>query len=1288
MIERLNDQVAYNPVREHISIGFQLVQDKEQRIETIVEDLLNQEFDPVLSRVLVFVRTRKLAEEATEELIDFLSKKEVAWADKVGLFHAGMDSSDREINYEDFEAGRKVILVATKAFGMGMDIKNIHYIYHLSPSSTFEDFLQEVGRAGRDKAELQKAGFSEEKPIRAKCVMTKSDFRSLQDLNHKGSVSWNNIKLVQRTLFEYIGKFRKVNPDPENPFPLPFDLLNSYPQFEDEFDRDTLFRLSLYWLERLNRVRLGLFTPAFLPIKILKQSTIAPNVLDVEERSSLQNFISFIKSYQSAKFPEGESVAIPMEEIRRITGKKRNSELFKFLFRAQKAGAISIERTVTLEPTKTRASELEKWTSYNGAPTLEAVFNLAEKILTSVRPCEQMSFSGDYLDQISRHTIDEYFSKRRIFWKEYKKNGEEIPVEEIAKNLRNDFIAKRAKFAFKIISMLPGMRHRSIIEAKEDRKKPEVVQLVYNGNSEKNACLPELIEFKSKLQALISHVGPMFFRENVKVFNYADLVLKLGLEGDDHEYLRDLIFISKGLGYLKGEGSFIPMGIELFIDDTSDIDERDRASKDYQVFQEFEEGVQMKELRLLSLECLSTLNKDQQDAFIKKYFSCSSSSDLVSLLEEHFGEDHENLKAFRKEALFKAEEKLNNEQRAVYDAPIDSNLQVIAGPGSGKTHTLTLRVAKLIQKEQISPEQILVLAYNRAVVVELKDRLNRLFKDLGYAKLISRLKVFNFHQFCLHCLDNNLDRSNFDSWVPAFIKELEQNPGRISQKLGQIKYVFVDEFQDITNERLKLLEKIANPGKTKICVIGDPNQSIYGYDRVKEGGAMSPRPYYDKFKQSYQPKELSLSTNYRSYPNILTAAKELISKNTSEFGIPELVANRIPEIDRDYCEIFNFRETKVSWRDKLLELLNEEYEQGKQYRQIAVMYRSNEEVFKSFNDLQNMGLQGVRVRIQGASTSPFRSREFFHFVQSLELKSKEILPSSFIHDFEQEKSKVIRSNSNWDSYLINLFHCLLKEFQVEKSDESTYQDLTDFIEDVSGKDDGHFSKIFDKHINDIDAAQSVREVVITTMHKVKGVEFDAVIIPPSFSDFASREDTNSGRFKELVEEERRLLYVAYTRARYRLVVIKFDRELAIDDSRSFVFSADVRQRLGVVVPQQIDKLFISWGAKEFNNSTFKLINDKVSVGDPVELIKDNFGGWEVRWRNIQIGKLKSNQLSHTIQHNTLKGFNISSIVYYTHAESMDYDERHGTSYTKNSWGPSAVARGYIYLVDFSGYGQA
>ncbi|MCP6280360.1 UvrD-helicase domain-containing protein, partial [Klebsiella pneumoniae] len=66
---------------------------------------------------------------------------------------------------------------------------------------------------------------------------------------------------------------------------------------------------------------------------------------------------------------------------------------------------------------------------------------------------------------------------------------------------------------------------------------------------------------------------------------------------------------------------------------------------------------------------------------------------------------------------------------------------MLAGPGSGKTHVLTLRCARLIYTEHVSPNKILVLAYNRAVVTELRNRLNHLFTRLGMSRTANRINV-------------------------------------------------------------------------------------------------------------------------------------------------------------------------------------------------------------------------------------------------------------------------------------------------------------------------------------------------------------------------------------------------------------------------------------------------------------------------------------------------------------------------------------------------------------------
>lgn len=69
--------------------------------------------------------------------------------DKIGSYHAGLNSATRNLNASDFQNGRKIVMMATKAYGMGIDVSDIKTVYHHAPSGSLSDYTQEIGRAAR-----------------------------------------------------------------------------------------------------------------------------------------------------------------------------------------------------------------------------------------------------------------------------------------------------------------------------------------------------------------------------------------------------------------------------------------------------------------------------------------------------------------------------------------------------------------------------------------------------------------------------------------------------------------------------------------------------------------------------------------------------------------------------------------------------------------------------------------------------------------------------------------------------------------------------------------------------------------------------------------------------------------------------------------------------------------------------------------------------------------------------------------------------------------------------------
>lgn len=1290
MIERLKNKEVYNPIRDHISIGFQSVPNIDEMMTAISQDLKTRNFNPEKSRGLIFVPTRAKAEEITGLLRVKMEDDHLPFANRIDYYHAGLDGIEREEKYDQFNSGDTLFLVATKAFGMGMDIKNIHFIYHVGPSSTFEDYLQEVGRAGRHKKMLNDAGFSDENPIITTCFVLPEDFKKLKDKLHDSQITWNQLDKTKGEVFKYIKQFQVLKPDEEKAFALPFDLLEQSDEFEDVYSVDTFFRIALYWLEKLKRIRLGVFTPTHLPIRLLEHKELNNTSYNLADRQLINVLINGLKNYQKKKFPDSELIMVEMNKMNEFVSSSSSTNILQLLYKAQKSKLLIIEREINLVPTKTRTPELKEWNPITKSLIIEATFDLAFKFLTHSTLGDQKNFDGEFIETLIKEVCAEHFKPEKIFWRATKgKNDKELSPSEIAENEQTDFVKKRTKFAFKLIGFLPKIRHKTTIEIIPDSNHPKITQLIYNGYKNHNEWKQLLESFKKDLYNLIRIISANYIQKGTEKFNIADLVIQLGIIENENDYFQQLFFISKALAYLKGSGGMIPMGVELFVQDLSPFTEKDMASHDYKVHAEFNESNQMRELRLLTLECLSKIPPNQFDLYIKEYFRSASIKDIINLLEDKLGEDNSYLRAFRSEALQKAKERLSEEQLMVYEAPLSSNLQIIAGPGSGKTHTLTLRVARLIQDEKVKPDTILVLAYNRAVVVELKERLGILFRELGYGKLINRLKVFTFHGFCRFCLSEELNDLEFEKWTSTFIRKAKNEPGIINQRLGNIKYVFVDEFQDITTERMELLKLIAPPEKSNICVIGDPNQSIYGYERANVGDPMDPKPYYDQFLNVYNPEVYYLSNNYRSYPDILLEAEKLLEKNSSKFPMPQLKAIKKPDTFEDYCQITNYGESHIKWSEKAIEIIKAKDKNGKKkYRQLAIMFRSNNEVFRAYNILKNENLENVRIRIQGGNASPFRTREFYHLICSLETKSSQIIELDYLLQFEMLKQTTISKYQNWDEYLLNLFHCIVVEYDEVKEEDSTYADLIDFIREIAYKDDGQFGKIYQKNIQKINPDLKEQEIIITTMHKVKGIEFEAVIIPPSFSNLPLKEKPEND-LAEYLEEERRLYYVAYTRSKHKLLVIKDKREISLDSGTQYEFSDEIIAKLGKKLPEGIDKLNISWGACDYGSSSFEFIENKAKIGDEVKIRKQNKGGFEfgnVYVGEFQVGQMTKKAVDKLGDCSTLSGLNISSIERYTYDETIEYDIKHKTSYAIK-WNELSKKRGYIYLIDFSGYGK-
>lgn len=756
-----NDKKIYNPIRSHIKMDFKdVLHDIPHRLKEIVDYIKEHNIQAQKSRMLVFCKTRNQCEEMSLLLADELHKagilsKELS-TQAIGYFHAGMDGDDREETYTRFKDDNDplYILCATKAFGMGMDIPNIHYIIHLMPPSVMEDYLQEVGRAGRNKKMYIDAGFSESNPIPTLCLCSKDDIKKAKEQLLQSTLSWKNLEEIRVAINSYIKKIQSIDKTKEYPVVVP-NTLWANGQFDHDF---TDFKIGQYWLERMGRIKMGYLSPAHINITILDNNSVGSNGGTLEER---------IKRFSTSRSATYASAILI--ELRLIQREQKNSniqvsiqrlaanlsmplaKLLDCLIWCEKHKIIRIEQETRCHIAFTRLSEVSYMLGWNSHEVAFHVILNATRLLLqnnglkleknyTLSDIHRFIKNSDTLEDIVKNVTktDEdgnQSTEKYMTW--YDENDKQKNKGlSIAQSYHDDLYKKRLRQVISLLEIIPDVKVQSFI----DTKKKCVLQSVI---VEKDTWKKFLRDFQTDCLKTLEYINKC----PSTIIRWSDAIVELGFENKGFVYFESLLRYLKGMAYISTD-ALLPTGIEIYTTDNSEeviFENVESDSKDYQDKVAFDEAIDIKNLRLCVMDVLTTKihSKQEFQELIGSYFSLKNSEDFRTLLSNYYEESDPIWDALRATAIKKAEEQLqdNPEQWAIYNENSNENVNVEAGPGSGKTHVLTLKCAKLIYHQHVNPKSILVLAYNRAVVVELKSRLAKLFASLGLSRSASQLHV-------------------------------------------------------------------------------------------------------------------------------------------------------------------------------------------------------------------------------------------------------------------------------------------------------------------------------------------------------------------------------------------------------------------------------------------------------------------------------------------------------------------------------------------------------------------
>ena len=360
---------------------------------------------------------------------------------------------------------------------------------------------------------------------------------------------------------------------------------------------------------------------------------------------------------------------------------------------------------------------------------------------------------------------------------------------------------------------------------------------------------------------------------------------------------------------------------------------------------------------------------------------------------------------------------LNDKQLAAVLA-LDGYVKTVAGPGTGKTHTLTCRYVHLIRQKLLSPTEVLCITFTNKAAKEMRERIEKVLGDQDYSMICT------FHGFCYkifsqYCnligftnnfvviddddsegfieeildtpefddvrlsrdfsikklkqyiknkkskersiytscilgengdfLQNQINRTfnkqdivyyyflqkqrndhalQFDDLHNALAFLFSKQPQLIKKLQSEIKYIMVDEFQDINEIQYRMV-KLLSEENHNLFVVGDANQTIYSW----RGANIK---YFDNFQNDFPDvKTFTLNKNYRSTAQIISSAEAAIKNNLGETYQLETISTG-PKPVFSLCPD---RKSEVEW---VCYQISELMEAGTNLNDIAVIYRKNE----------------------------------------------------------------------------------------------------------------------------------------------------------------------------------------------------------------------------------------------------------------------------------------------------------------------------------------------------------
>ena len=774
-----------------------------------LRNLLMSNNSPTIIYVSRTRKTREIAEKLTSDGFPALP------------FNGKMDANDKIANQNAFMDNQVRAIVATSAFGMGVDKKDVGMVIHYDISDSLENYVQEAGRAGRDPL------------LNAQCYILYSD----HDLD-KHFILLNQTKLSISEIQQVWKAVKDLTRQRKTVSCSALEIARQAGWNDEVADIETRVRTAIAALEEAGYVSRGNNVP-----RVFATGIMVKNMEEARKRieqSSLfspeeqDQAIRIIKSLISNKYKanagnvESESRVDYLADILGMT----KTEVIQAvnLMRQEGILADSHDMSAFLHKTDNAKKSLKRFESFA---------KLEQFLLELIGPNNEIEIS-------------------------YKELNERALTAEIHDaSIRN------------IRTILYFLNIKSYIKKKENIEKglvrislnQDVNTISIKNNLRKDLCrfiIEKLYSLPTKESENISgELKSVHFSVTELQKQFADnpLLNTSGKPCTISDVEEALLYLSK-IGALKLEGGFLVIYNAMQIHRLTEM-KYSYKKEDYRLLDEFYKQ-KIRQIHIVG-EYANLMVKDYDAAlqFVQDYFLLDHKKFINQYFKgERAQEIEKNITMEKYRQLFG---ELSDKQREIIQDKQSKCIVVAAGPGSGKTRVLVHKLASLLLMEDVKHEQLLMLTFSRAAAIEFKQRLIKL---IGNAAHFVDIKTFHSFSFDLIGKTGNLEEA--DQVVKRAAEMVENNEVEPT-KIGKTVLV-IDEAQDMDADEYALVGALMRHNEEmRVIAVGDDDQNIYQFRG-------SDSKYMRSFITDFQATQYEMTDNYRSCRNIVQFSNNYIQR--------------------------------------------------------------------------------------------------------------------------------------------------------------------------------------------------------------------------------------------------------------------------------------------------------------------------------------------------------------------------------------------------------------------------